>query len=207
MPRRLLLAATVCLSLCPMARAQEEQPEPVLSNSPLSADEVAIFRVVLKDYARGSHGTMLLANTTAPVDQSPTSVQTCADEISAKLDPQSRDVVHRIDPSVVAGLHVKLTDPNAQEKEIKNNDPQNLIHSAIDDGQQVTAKQFDDSVSKAFRSALFTLSEIVFDEKHMHAVVSYSFYCGSLCGNGNTLKLRKVGKEWKVSKHCGGWVS
>jgi len=207
MPRGLLAAVMFCLSLCPISRAQEEPHKPVLSNSPLTADEVAIFRAVLKDYIKGSPGVMLLAATTAPTDQSPTSVRTCADEISAKLDPQSMELVHRIDPSVVAGLRVKLADPAAQEKEIKANDPQNLIHGAIDEGQRVTTKQLDDSVKKAFSSALFTLSEIIFDPKHIRAVVSYSFYCGSLCGNGSTLTLRKVGKEWKVSKHCGGWVS
>jgi hypothetical protein len=207
MERRLLVAAMVCLSLRPISTAQEEPPKPVLSNSPLTADEVAIFRAVLKNYLKGSHGVMLLADTTTPTDQSPTSVRTCADEISAKLDPQSMELVHRIDPSVVARLHVKLTDPDVQEKEIKANDPQNLIHGAIDEGRRVTTKQLDDSVKRAFSSALFTLSEIIFDLKHTHAVVSYSFYCGSLCGNGSTLTLRKVGKEWKVSKHCGGWVS
>ena len=208
MKRRLLAAAAMfCLSLGPMSSAQEEPSKPVLSNSPLTADEVAIFRAVIKDYLKGSHGVMQLADTTAPTDQSPTSVRTCADEISAKLDPQSLRVIHRIDPSVVTGLPVRLADPDAQEKEIKANDPQNLIRGAIDHGRKVTTKQLDDSATKAFNSALFTLSEVVFDQKHVNAVVSYSFFCGSLCGNGNTLALRKVGTLWKVSNHCGGWVS
>jgi hypothetical protein len=207
MSRRLFLAAMICLSLCPISTAQEDPPKPVLSNGPLTADEVAIFRTVLKDYLKGSRGVMLLANTTVPAEPSPTSVWTCADEISAKLDPQSMEVVHSIDALVVAGLQVRLADPDAQEKEIKANDPQNLIHSAIDEGRRVTDKQIDDSVTKAFNSALFTLSEIIFDQRHVNAVVSYSFFCGSLCGNGNTLALRKVGKVWKVRKHCGGWVS
>ena len=82
MKRRLLAAAAMfCLSMGPMSSAQEEPSKPVLSNSPLTADEVAIFRAVLKDYLKGSHGVMQLADTTAPTDQSPTSVRTCADEI------------------------------------------------------------------------------------------------------------------------------
>ena len=206
MQRILLVTAMACLSLCPLSTAQEEPGKPVLSTTPLTADEVAIFRAVLKDYLRGSHGVMLVVDKTEP-DQSPTSVRTCADEISAKLEPQSPKVVHRIDSSLVAGLQAKWTDADAQATEIKANDSQNLIHGVTDEGQRVTTKQLDDSVTKPFNSALFTLSEIVFDQGHVHAVVSYSFYCGSLCGNGNTLTLRKVGKEWKVSKHCGGWVS
>jgi hypothetical protein len=65
----------------------------------------------------------------------------------------------------------------------------------------------DQSLKRAFGSALFELSEIVFDKEHRRAVVSYSFVCGELCGNGSTLVLNKVGQGWKVAKRCGGWVS
>jgi hypothetical protein len=196
-----------CLSISLTLIAQEEPPKAVLSESPLSADEVAIFRAVLKNYLKDSHGVMLLGDKTVPIEQSPTSVRTCADQISAPLDPDARATIHQIGPSVVAGLRVRLVDPDAQNKEVKRNDPQRLIHDAIDQGVQVTNKQLDDSLTKAFESGLLMLSEIVFDATHLRAVVTYSFYCGSLCGNGNTLALRKVGKMWKVSKHCGGWVS
>lgn len=201
---RLLLVAIACLSVSSISRAQEE---PTLSKNPLTTDEVAVFRAVLKDYLKGSREVMLLADTTVPLEQSPTFVRTCAAEIAAPLDRDARATIHHIDPSVVTGLNVKLVDAAAQNKEVERNDPQRMIHDAIDDGKKVTNKQLDDSLKKAFESALFTLSEIVFDPKHTRAVVAYSFYCGSLCGNGNTLALRRVGKIWKVSKHCGGWVS
>jgi hypothetical protein len=207
MTRRVLVAAILSFSLNPILTAQEELPKPVLSNHPLTADEVAIFRAVLKGYLKGSRGVLLLADATTPIEQSPTSVRTCAAEISARLDPDARTMIHHIEPSVIAGLKIKLVDPSVQDKEVKQNDPQRVIHQAIDEGMQVTNKQLDDSLTKAFASGLFTLSEIVFNPKHVRAVVTYSFYCGSLCGNGNTLTLKKVGKIWRVSKHCGGWVS
>jgi len=196
-----------CLTISLNSIAQEEPPKPVLSERSLTADEVAIFRAVLKNYLKDSRGVMLLADTTVPLEQSPTSVRTCADQISARLDPEARATIHHIGPSVIAGLKVRLVDPDAQDKEVKRNDPQRLIHDAIDQSVHVNNKQLDDSVTKAFESGLFMLSEIVFDSRRLRAVVTYSFYCGSLCGNGNTLALRKVGKNWKVTKHCGGWVS
>ncbi len=75
---------------------------------------------------------------------------------------------------------------------------------SIDDHEKVTEHQLDDSVKKAFETGLFTLSEIVFDKQHRRAVVAYSFVCGGLCGNGNTLVLKKIGQRWKISKRCGG---
>jgi hypothetical protein len=66
----------------------------------------------------------------------------------------------------------------------------------------------DNAVSNAFAHGLFSMSEIVFDRGHLHAIVMYGFHCGLLCGNGATLVLDKVSGEWKVRDlACGGWVS
>jgi len=81
------------------------------------------------------------------------------------------------------------------------------MRKALDDHQKITDEQLDQSVKSAFDTGLFTLSEIAFDRDHRRAVLSYSFVCGRLCGNGNTLVLRKVGHNWKVLKRRGGWVS
>jgi hypothetical protein len=100
-----------------------------------------------------------------------------------------------------------LVDPDRQEQKVKENDPQNLMKSAIDEGERVSDKQIENSVKQAFATGLFTLTEIRFDKQHHHAMVAYSFVCGGLCGHGNTLILKKVGQGWKVSKRCGGWIS
>jgi hypothetical protein len=100
-----------------------------------------------------------------------------------------------------------IVDPDVQQKKVTENDPQDLIRRSIDGRESVTEKQINDSVVRAFQTAIFTFSEIGFDKHHSHAIVSYSFYCGMLCGNGTTLILRKTGIKWKVSKTCGGYVS
>jgi hypothetical protein len=100
-----------------------------------------------------------------------------------------------------------LVDPDRQERKIEESDPQKLMKRAIDDGEKVTDKQLKDSLKDAFVSGLFTLTEIMFDKQHRSAVVAYSFVCGGLCGHGNTLIMKKVGQEWRVSKRCGGWIS
>ena len=78
---------------------------------------------------------------------------------------------------------------------------------AIDDAERVTEKQLDNSLRDAFAVGLFTLSEIVFDKRHQHAFLAYSFVCGGLCGHGNTIVLKKVGGKWKQGKMCRSWIS
>ena len=54
---------------------------------------------------------------------------------------------------------------------------------------------------------LFSVSEIVF-ETEQRRLVSYSFACGSLYGNGGTWLFEKVNGVWeRTDRDCGGWVS
>ena len=164
MRRICVIAVCLILSLC--AVTQDQTPKAKISDEPLTADQIAVYRAVLKDFAKGSNS-----------------------------------------PLNVANMHIVLVDPDHQQKLIDENDPQILVKKAGDDHEQITDAQLDQSVKHAFEVGMFTLSEIVFDKQHRRAAVAYSFVCGSLCGNGNTLILTKSGQSWKVAKRCGGWVS
>ena len=57
-------------------------------------------------------------------------------------------------------------------------------------------------------SGRFSRSEIVFDQAHSRALVSYAFVGGSFCGNRGTWLLEKVDGVWKIKdRDSGGWVS
>ncbi|MFL6439834.1 MAG: hypothetical protein ACJ71Q_19835 [Terriglobales bacterium] len=115
---------------------------------------------------------------------------------------EQKSVVHRLPASLVADLPFVLVDPNRQAEEVKRNDPQNLV---LQGG--ATEDQVGKAVDEAFRTGLLTLSEIAFDIDRHQAVVSYSFWCGRLCGHGALLRLTKNGTKWKIAKRCVDWVS
>ena len=184
--------------------AQENAPKQSMSDAPLTSEQIEVYRAALADYLKGSDGALNLASITEPLVASDTA---CLKGIDAKVTKESISVVHKIGLPLVANTRIVLVDPDRQRKTIRDNDPENLIRKAIDDHQKITDEQLDQAVETAFASGLFTLFEIVFDKEHRRAVVSYSFVCGGLCGNGNTLVLKKVGHNWKVAKRCGGWVS
>ncbi len=191
------------LSVSFCAVSQEDTLRPKLSDESLTTEQIAVYRAVLKDYLKGSDGSLNVANMTEPLDQSD---KACFKGMELDVTDLAT-VIHRLEPSLVADTKIVLVDPGRQQSQIKENDPQNLMKKAIDDHEKVTGEQLDKSVKQAFASGLFTLSEIVFDKEHRRAVVAYGFVCGMLCGNGNTLVLKKVGQDWKVIKRCGGWVS
>jgi hypothetical protein len=199
---RFLIAVLVLISF--RAVAQENTPKPSVSDTPLASEQIAVYRAVLGVYLKGSDGVLNLANITEPLDGIDTA---CARGLDAGVAKESASIVHRIAPSTVADTKIDLVDSDRQQATIKDNDPQNLMRKAIDDHQKITDEQLDQSLKIAFGTGLFTLSEIVFDREHRRAAVSYSFVCGGLCGNGNTLVFKKVGHSWKVAKRSGGWVS
>jgi hypothetical protein len=188
--------------------AQENEPKPRISEAPLTEEQIAVYRAVLERFTKGSKGSLNLANKTDPFDlETLAANKECHKGMN--LDPESisGQIVHRVTPAIALSPRMVLVDPDVQQKKVTENDPQNTLKRAIDGREPITEKQVDDSVERAFQTAIFTLSEIGFDKQHRRAIVSYSFYCGMLCGSGNTLILRKAGNRWKVSKTCGGYVS
>ncbi len=169
----------------------------------ITSEQIEVYRDVLAIYLKGSDRVLNLANITESIDAADTA---CLKGFDTGVAKGSASIIHRIGSSLVADTKIVLVDPDRQQETIEANDPQNLMRKAIDDHQKITDEQLDQSIKRAFGSGLFTLSEIVFDKKHRQAAVSYSFVCGGLRGNGNTLVLRKVGHMWKVAKRCGGWV-
>jgi hypothetical protein len=199
-----VIVVGVALSLA----AQDSSVKPKISDVLLTPEQIAVYRAVLKDYLKGSEGALNVANRTELFDQTgPMSDKACISGIRLETTNAHSLTVHRLDPSVALDSGIVLVDPDKQQEAIKGNDPQELVKKVVDDQEAVTDKQIDESVKHAFQTGLFTLSEIVFDKEHRRAIVTYSFVCGSLCGNGNTLVLNRTGRAWRVTKTCGGWVS
>jgi len=91
--------------------------------------------------------------------------------------------------------YVHLVDPNNWSP----NDPEKLIAN----GQSV-----DTAVKNSFNSGLGSFSAIAFNKSHTLAAFSFSFVCGSLCGNGRIVIFKRTSTGWvQADKQCGGWVS
>ena len=117
------------------------------------------------------------------------------------LEPAQSGVIHRFrvqDLPQLGSKNIVLVDPDRQRKEVADNDPERTIH----DG-----KSIEDAVSNGFAHGLVTLSEIRFSKDHKLAIVSYGFFCGSLCGNGGTVVLEKTDAGWRRKTRCSDWVS
>ena len=208
--KRLLTLTILLLIGWNTAAQDEDNPSPQLSKDPLTAEQAAIYRTLLSQYVQGDLNAALnIADRTDPagLNDDPSGVDiSCSPGLKLEPIPRPR-VIHRLTRDIALGPNMVLVDPRRQGELVKQNDPQNLMHRAIDDHQPVSDQQLDNSVKQAFASGLFTFTEIVFDKSHRHAILAYSFWCGSLCGHGNTVVMKKSGGKWRVQKECGGWIS
>ncbi len=118
------------------------------------------------------------------------------------LEPATPTVVHRFRQQDLAQLGASrtftLVDPDRQKQEVRYNDPEKTIGNG---------RTIEDAVRNGFAHGLATLSEIRFDKGHKHAIVSYGFFCGSLCGNGGTVVLEKIDGVWQRKSRCRDWIS
>lgn len=176
---------------------------PLKSAGPLSADEIAIYRSVLQRWVEGNRGVLNVSLATFPIDAlSPSSNITnctCVKDIAVASLFAASHSFHDLTRDTLPGNNMRLVDANEQSVSVRNNDPDKTV------GEGMSVKK---AVEDDFANGLFSLSEIAFDSDHHHALVSYSFRCGLLCGSGSTLMFEKIGGKWKrTDRICGGWIS
>jgi hypothetical protein len=204
--RRSFVHSAVCLAFLTLAAVgltdgqQAQETKPRVSDKPLTAEQIAVYKVVLHGWMDKELSTVNLSIQTVSF---PTSGAFDASGCGKDLDLESvePEVVHRFRAADMAQLSsgkVSLVDPDRQRKEVADNDPEKTIRKG---------KSIEEAVRNGFAHGLVTLSEIRFDKEHKHAIVSYSFFCGSLCGNGGAVILEKIDGAWQRKSQCGAWIS
>jgi hypothetical protein len=188
----------------------QNEPKPVISKDPLTAEQIAVYRAMLEDYTKDEKDPALnISNVTNPFTLKGKFTGGCPED-SNDAEPassQETQVIHRLDPAVALNSKMVMVDRDQQVALIRKNDPQNLLINSVKDHQSPSDSDLDKSLKTAFSTGLFTFSEIVFNKQHTRAIMEYGFSCGMLCGHGNTVILKKVQKKWKVSRACSSWIS
>ena len=171
-----------------------------LSDSPMTSDQIEVYRVFLSSYTNGSKAPHLnLAKHTSALELSKEmSEGGCLKGID--LDAAySNSVVHEFDSKTPLRENITIVDPEEQNKAVKEVNPSRTMRR----GTPVNR-----AVANAFAIGLLTLSEVGFDKTHQYAVMSFSFVCGGPCGHGATLVFEKRNGHWKeLKRDCGGWIS
>jgi hypothetical protein len=176
--------------------ASNEQ-KTVVSDKPLTAEQLAIYHEVLKGWMDDGKQAVHLAIETVPLEED---AKSCVKGV--RLEDLDESTVHRFrqeDLPQLGSAKISLVDADAQAKEIEKNDPGTAIRNG---------KPVDEAVQNGFAHGLVTLSEIRFDQRHELAIVWYGFRCGGLCGNGATVVFEKKNGAWQLRKRpCSVWMS
>ncbi len=179
---------------------QSRETKPVVSDKPLSPDELAVYRSILSGWMNNGSGrhAVSLAIQTMPFHPD-------------SLDPDCGQALHMTEGSVgevhrfraedlpvlrsgkMKANTIRLVDPEAQSKEVAENDPDTHIHKG---------RSIGEAVDNGFAHGFVSLGEIHFDKDHRYAIVSYDFSCGRLCGNGAMVILEKKNGAWIFHQEC-----
>jgi hypothetical protein len=202
---RAFSALCLVFFFCAATVSGQNDAKPAVSPDSFTSEQLAVYRAVLPGAIqsaqtdKGATPVNLADLTTSLASAAPTADAECGKGLD--LEPQSSSVIHQIRPGDLALLgasNLRLLDPQRGAQEVKDNDPEKSLRR----GSSV-----DDAVRNGFAHGLLTLSEIRFDKSHTHAIVAFSFVCGSLCGHGETLILKKTDSGWQRSGSCDTWIS
>jgi hypothetical protein len=212
--------SVVCVALLVLLVAgvasgqQALDAKPKVSETPLTAEQLAVYRAVLSIAFGGDttcnkqgecmhlsilygEGGVNLSDQTTAIDH--LDAKDCLKNLSIeKKLPLEIHHFRMEDVANLGSMKIRLVDPDQRMKWIHEHNPDD----ARREGR--TAKAV---VEDGFERGLTTLSEIQFDESHTHAIVSISYVCGGLCGDGATMLMEKKGDVWARKKECGGWIS
>jgi len=185
-----------------LSRSRSRRKKPSLNRTVLSHDEIAIYKAVIQGWMGDDRAHLYVSTRTFPLDpDSPASDLSecpCLEGISISSLVSASTSFHELTSDVLPGKNSRLVDPRRHAVIVSANDPHN----------RGKGESVDAAVKRAFDTGLFSMSEIAFDQEHRRALVSYGFWCGSLCGNGATVVLKKVGDQWKrTDRVCGSWIS
>ncbi len=172
------------LILFPAFLFGQTSSQPIISNSPLTADQIAIYRTFLASYNTGLNAPINVATMTVEFNPDPSDLKSCLKEFGSSI---ASEKVHRFSTEFSGLRKIRVIDPKTH----KTSDP----GIAIRQGDSV-----DQAVKAGFAAGVLTLSEIVFDPTHHLAAFTYSFYCGALCGNGGTVVYEMKNGKWTKSK-------
>jgi len=181
--------------------ANADEPKPILSTTPLTAEQIAVYQAFLNSYSNGSESSRLnLSNRTYSLDLSEDlGAGGCLKGIEFDKIEHSKSIFHNFDPKNPLAKNITLVDPDEQRKVIRQNDPSRTMREG---------KSVRNAVEDAFSTGLLSLSEVVFDKTHQFAVMSFGFRCGGLCGHGGTIIFQNSDGHWKRTKRqCGSWIS
>ena len=201
--KRLSVSVTLVALLLTCHAATSKSQKPAKSTTPLSADEIAIYKAVLRTYSGDKDVNLNVAATTYPLDPNASTTGFDQPECLRGVELENLSSVsnsyHELPANVLPSKAMRLVDPKNQARIVHSNDPSNTIRR----GEPVK-----DAVEAAFSTGLFSMSEIAFDNAHHFAAVGYTFWCGSLCAHGRTLVFESLNGEWRnANRNCGNWIS
>jgi hypothetical protein len=161
--------------------------KPVLSRSPLTEEQLNVYRGFLDTLSQPLH-IKNLANLTIPFDFKgfPES-RPCLKGIELENLSESGRLTHEFGPEILKGRELRLVDRHKQLQLFRK-------QSA---GSANQSKQGTRNAAEAGEDEKFVIfSEIPFDTKRQLALVKYILVCGEHCDSGGTLVMERVGGRW-----------
>lgn len=158
--------------------------------------KLEVYRAFVSAYSEGYR--INLANVTTRFDAETQGVISCAPTVLATTLVSRLFRTTTLNQSDFPNSSIHIVDPEDQAAQVRIHDPGMNISSESD---------IDRAVADAFEAGLLQVSEVGFDVTGQHAILTFSFTCGGLCGHSGTALFDRVGDRWVWSQRSCGSVT
>jgi hypothetical protein len=172
-----------------------------VSQRPLTAEQVAIYRAALQEYEGRS--PLHLANRTDPFELDIFEANKgCLQSEGILLNMAKRNVFHDLSHDVELDPRVVLIDPGKREV-VKRNDHNELLRNLFNGQPPANQGDFNELEGRySFATEMMTFTEIAFNKRHTRAALWESISYSRLDERSSMMVLKKVRGKWKMSTTC-----
>ncbi len=188
-PRRLLAAGLLTLAACASAPRAGAPPA-----APAATHDAAVYAAVIDHLVQAGKVAIVIDSTFIPPRGGADVVQGEAAEVVRSFAEANR-----------ARRPLPRTLPSARTIRFTRNADLPFARQAENRDLEALWRSFHEQFPGA--GGYYDFSGIGFDASHSIAVVYAGHHCGSLCGTGRRVTLRRNGSRWEVVKADMLWVS
>src|SRR4051812_32328978 len=129
--QRLSISVIFVALLLTCHAATSKSQKPVKSTTSLSADEIAIYKAVLRTYSRDKDVNLNIAATTHPLDPNASTTgfdqPECLRGVELENLSSAANSYHELPEDVLTSKGMRLVDPKKQARIVHSNDPSTTI--------------------------------------------------------------------------------
>ncbi|WP_316797009.1 hypothetical protein [Pedobacter agri] len=126
-----------------------------------------------------------------------------------EFNPILKDVEERYKIELFSHFKIKeqKVRPNNKSLKIDHQNIKTKRKFKLQNTSSISKINTGEAIYSDYSSGLFSISRIYFDEQKKFGILTAGYYCGSRCGEGFTIFIKKMNEKWIIDQIQDTWIA